>query len=234
MDDKPVLIISDTHAPYHHAHALEFLKNTYDAYGCGRVVHIGDLFDFHYGSRHKTELDAYNFQIEYDAALEFSAQLTEVFPKGTLILGNHDLIPWRQLQEVNIGQEVLKSKNDIFGLPKTWDIKENYHVLNFPGWESDVLCEHGVGSNGMYGAINTAIAKRCSFVMGHAHSFASVNYRTNYKDTIFGLNVGCLADSGSLSQRYGKYFKFKQVTGCGVVFNPEMALFEKMRESDYE
>ena len=232
MQNKPVLICPDTHAPYHHKGAIQFLKDTYDAYGCGSIVHVGDFFDFHYSSHHKTELDAFNAECEYEAAIEFAKEFSDVFPKGTLILGNHDAIVYRQLKEVNIGNYVLKSKNELFGLPKGWTIKDHYHVIKFEGYESDVLVEHGIGSTGMY-PINTALAKRCSYVQGHQHSFAGVNYRTNHQDTIFGLNVGCLADSGSLSQRYGKYLKWKQVTGCGVVFNPEMALFEKMKESEY-
>jgi len=101
--NKPVLIIPDTHAPYHNEHAIDFLKDTYDAYGCGDVVHVGDLFDFHYSSRHKTELDSYNAATEYEKALEWADELTAVFPNGTLVLGNHDSIPQRQLAEVGIG-----------------------------------------------------------------------------------------------------------------------------------
>jgi len=230
---KPVLVIPDTHAPYHHKGALSFLKDTYDAYGCGDVVHVGDLFDFHYSSYHTSEIDAHNALVEYDKAREFSAEMAELFPKGTLILGNHDRIPQRKLSDAGIGEYAMKSQNDLFGLPKSWKIKQQYHVMKFDGWSRDVLVEHGVNSNGRGGAWRSAESKRCSYVQGHCHSFAGIQWGTNFKDTIFGMNVGALADSHSLAQRYGKFFKTKQVSGCGVVFSPEMAVFEKMDEGRY-
>ena len=233
MDDKPVLIISDTHAPYHHPHALDFLWDTYNAYGCKRVCHVGDLLDFHYSSYHTSELDAYNPVQEYELAMEFVAQMVELFPKGDLVRGNHGMIPHRKMKDAGIGEYAMKDVNTLYGLPKSWKIHEQYHVIKFKGWDTDVLVEHGMNSNGRNGAIRSAEAKRCSYVQGHSHAFAGVQYSTNFKDTIFGMNVGALADSHSLAQRYGKFFKNKQVSACGIVFSPEHAIVEKMNERIY-
>jgi UDP-2,3-diacylglucosamine pyrophosphatase LpxH len=224
----------DMHFPYTHPRALEFLKDTYEIYQCGSVVSVGDLIDFHYSSRHVTEYDAMNAKKEYEMAMNNVRELIDIFPEGVMVEGNHDRIIKRQLASMGIGGYVLKDDSILYGLGDGWDVKEHYHIIKFDDSDEDVLVEHGIGSGGMYGAINTAIAKRCSFVQGHTHSYASVNYRANHETTIFGLNVGSLADSKSLAQRYGRYMKYKGVLGCGVVYSPEQAIFVKMPEKEYD
>jgi len=86
-----------------------------------------------------------------------------------------------------------------------------------------------MGAGGMYGAINMAIAKRCSYVMGHQHSYAMTAYRENYKSKIFGMNIGCLLNDSTYAARYGVHNKFKGVLGCGVVYSPEYAQFVPMK-----
>ena len=233
MKLRPKLAIPDTHAPYTHKFALDFLADTYHAYDCDGVVHVGDIVDFHYSSYHTSEVDAYNPVQEYELALEFTDKLTRLFPHGDLVRGNHDSIPQRKMKDMGLTEKLLKDENELYGLPETWTVHDLYYVMEFEGWDADVLVEHGMGSNGKNGAINSAVAKRCSYVQGHSHSFAGVQYSTNFKNTIFGMNVGSLADSNSLAQRYGKFFKNKQVTACGVVFNPEMAIVEIMDERIY-
>ena len=99
-----------------------------------------------------------------------------------------------------------------------------YYVVK----EWNVLVEHGVGSAGKMGCLNTAILKRCSYVQGHTHSNAAVMYSSNYNSTIFGMNVGWLGDEGSLAVRYAKYAVKKGVLGCGVIYSGEHAEFIPM------
>ena len=153
--------------------------------------------------------------------LDFNRELTHAFPKAKLVLGNHCQVPQRQMKEIGLSHSMLKGWNELYGLGPGWKIDPLYHTL-FGG---EVLVEHGIGSGGMYGCINTAIAKRTSYIQGHTHSYAMVAYRSNYKDTIFGLNTGCLFDSHSLAARYGAHSKWKGVLGCGVVFGPSEAVF---------
>lgn len=224
-----VLVFSDTHAPYHHKGALEFLRDTYKKYHCGSVVCAGDLFDHHAMSRHTTEVDSPSPVEELMKALEFSKALNKIFPRGVLVEGNHDRIPERQLKELRIPTQILKDPNDLYGLNKGWKIEPLYHTF----FNGEVLVEHGVGSGGMYGCINSAIAKRCSYVQGHTHAYAMVALRSNFRNTIFGMNCGCLFDSASLAARYGIYNKWKGVLGCGVVHSPSDAQFVRMDEEKY-
>lgn len=224
---KPYLIIPDTHAPYHHQDTLKFLKEVYKKYNCNdTVIHIGDIFDFHAISRYTKELDAPTAKDEYNKALEFSKELCKIFPKGILILGNHDCRVKSNLKELGIPTEMLKDPKELLGLGKDWKVEPLYYVIK----EFDVLCEHGNNSTGPTGALSTAIFKRTSFVQGHAHSEASVHYSANHKDLIFGLNVGCLVDNTSIGTRYGAYLKKKGVLGCGVVFSKSNAIFVPMEK----
>jgi hypothetical protein len=119
--------------------------------------------------------------------------------------------------------------NELLGLSKNWIVHDHYYKIDY-GQDGGVLVEHGMGSSGMNGAINMALAKRISYVQGHTHSYGGVNYRQNHDSCLFGMNTGCLCDKDSYAQRYGKYNKFNGTTGCGVVFSPTDAIFEKMQE----
>ena len=43
--NKSILIISDTHIPYHHPDLIPFLKDLKEIYKPDRVIHIGDEVD---------------------------------------------------------------------------------------------------------------------------------------------------------------------------------------------
>ena len=221
---KPVLVFSDTHAPYHHMDTLDFLVETYMTKGCGSIVCAGDMMDFHAMSRFVSEVDAPSAEEEYEDALVFTSELCNLFPKGVLVEGNHDAIPQRQMKTLGLSPKLLKEKGERYGLTKGWQVKPMYHTI----FNGEVLIEHGIGSSGMYGCINSAIAKRSSYCQGHTHSYAMVAFRSNYKDTIFGMNTGCLFDSHSLAARYGAHNKWKGVLGCGVVHSPSHAEFIPM------
>ncbi len=222
---EPQLFGSDFHAPYQHPDALTFLQYIRQKYNCRKELIIpGDLFDFHAMSRHPTEPDALNAKDEYEKALKFVARLVKVFPAGVLVLGNHDLIPQKQLQEFGINECVLKKWHDLYGLPSTWRIEP----LRYKCKEYDTLVEHGTNSSGPSAAINKAIIEGSSYVMGHNHSDAGVLYAANHQELKFGMNTGCLCDNTAVALRYAKYAKRRGVVGCGLVYSANHAEFIPM------
>lgn len=226
---KPILVCGDHHAPYVHRWSIQFLKQVREDYECQEVIIMdGDFFDFHAMSRFTTEPDSPSPDAEYEAALEYASRFTKEFPEGVLVLGNHDLIPQRQLKELHLSEKILKSPNDLYGLPKGWKIERLAHVL----MDGKVLVEHGIGSEGVNGALNTAVFKRSSFIQGHCHAEAGCRYSANHDSLIFGLNTGCLCDNTALAMRYAAYAKKKGVLGCGVVYSPSHAIFVPMRFSE--
>lgn len=219
--NRPVGVFSDPHIPFDHPNYLQFCIDTFKKYNVGQVVCCGDLVDNHAISRHQTETCAKSACDELDMALETVAKYTKAFPKLKMCIGNHDTNVERQAATVGIDKRFLKSRHDLLGLPKTWEIAEEFII-------DDVLYKHGLNCLGKDGVINTAIAERMSTVIGHSHSFGGCKYSANKRDIIFGLNVGCGIDIDAYAFAYGKYDKNRPTLGCGIVFNDSNAIFVPM------
>ncbi len=145
-----------------------------------------------------------------DLAVENLKKWTKAFPDVKVCSGNHDRIPERQVKTLGIPKRYLRSLNEIYELPKTWVFSDHHEIDN-------VWYEHGLGSTGMYGAKNTALKYRMSYVQGHTHANAGVFHMTAPKDSIWAMNVGSGVDERHLQMRYGKIYKNKSTLGCGIV-----------------
>lgn len=210
-------VIGDTHIPFEHPRYLDFVYDTFRKNKVTKVVHIGDLSDNHAISRHQTETCALSPEEEYEVTKERIQRWVEAFPDVTMMKGNHDNIPARQLATLGIPECYLKSYNDLWGLPDTWEIVEEAVISN-------VWYFHGVGSTGKTPAFNRALNNRMSTVQGHAHSAFGCMYHANQKDIVFGLDVGCGIDNDKYAFRYGKPFPKKPILGCGIVYNDTQAV----------
>ena len=60
--NKSILIISDTHIPYHHKDVIAFLKGIKKKYKPDRIIHIGDEIDSHAISFHDSDPDLYRMR----------------------------------------------------------------------------------------------------------------------------------------------------------------------------
>ena len=221
MEVKPVGVIGDLHAPFNHPNYIQFCKDTFKKYGVGQIVCIGDLVDHHALSRHETEPDALGAYAELDKAIEQVELVVKAFPKAKMCYGNHDTIPVRQAATVGIGKRFLKSFQEVVGLPKTWELEDEF-IIN------DVLYLHGINCNGENGAINKAKMECMSTVIGHAHSFAGCKYLVNPRNIRFGLNVGCGIDAKAYAFAYGKPLARRPILGCGIVYDSGRADFVPM------
>lgn len=217
--DKPTLVFSDLHIPYHHKGYLTFLKEVHKKYGCkDKVICLGDLVDHHAISRFNSEPDAIGDIDEFTKAQKEVQKLIKAFPKGILTRGNHDDIPARQAATLGLSQRYMKSFSQLWELPKTWEIVDEVIIDN-------VLYSHGVNAGGKDGTINKAIAEQISNAQGHIHSFGGCKYIASKRNVIFGLNTGCLCDDTALAFTYGKHSRYRPTLGCGVVYNDKFAIF---------
>ena len=203
----------------------KFLKSVYRKWKCNKVVHIGDLVDncalsFHLKSPHQKDPVR-----EYDEALVQVRALTRAFPKVDLLLGNHDVLPFRWAKEVGIPSDMLLDFASIFKLPKGWKVWERYSQLTIDG----VIYQHGDrGKGGRMSAMSNAKAEFRSVVQGHYHAQGGAEFYANLETRVFGLQVGCGADWRHHQQDYGKKYTSKPVIGCGVVLNGVTPIFEPM------
>ena len=215
-----VLIIPDLHYPVAKEGHLDFLLSIYDSWECDTVVAIGDLVDCCALSFHTKNPRLKDPMVEYEKAREDVAKLVERFPVATLLVGNHDALPYRWCKEVGIPDEFMRSPSDLWGLPEGWDVVERFGHHEIDG----VLYAHG--DRGRASAILNAKEEFKSVVQGHHHSKAGITFFANKFTRIFGMQVGCLVDHTTLAQKYGQKYNSKPILGCGVVLDGKTPIFE--------
>jgi len=224
LQDVTTGVISDTQIPGHHDDALAFCIRTFEEKGVQQVIHIGDLIDHHYISRHPTELDALSPRDEWEAAKWELKKWVRAFPDVFICKGNHDMIPEKRMKELGIPAEIfMKSLNEIYGLPSGWVWDRSFTLFN------RVLVDHGLGSGGMYGAKNTANKLGVSYVQGHTHGYgATFDIPREFEDSA-AMNVGCLMDERKYFARYGvDRFKVPVSLGVGIIYSQNHMEFVPM------
>lgn len=227
LSAAPVLAIPDTHCPFMHKHAVRFLKDVYEQHGCGEVVHLGDIADFHQISRHISEPDSMGAVDEYEEMLTQVYDITQAFPEATLCHGNHDRIPVRQAKLLGIPQMFMRELGELLKLPSGWTVCDS--VI-----KEGVKYFHGVSAGGVHGAYNAAVRQMMSVVIGHTHTSAGVRYHANDHKLIFGAAGGCLIDIEKYAFEYQKAFTVRPILGCTVVYSHEHAVFVPMDMRRYK
>lgn len=206
-------IIGDTHVPYELEGYLEFCQNVFSAYGVDTVVHIGDLIDHHSLSFHQSEPMLKGANCEMIDARERLQEWYKAFPKLTLIHGNHDLIPQRQLKNIGMDAEVwMKPLKDVYEMPKGWVLEDEIEI-------DDVLYHHGHTALGVNGFRKDAEMRMQSTVTGHNHSNAGISATATRNRLVWGLAVGCGVDNKQMAFAYGRQFPRKPIVACGVVIH---------------
>jgi len=217
-----VLVIGDTHAPCMLAEYPDFLWDCYESWDCDRVVHIGDLVDNCALSFHLKKPKQKDPIREFEQAMEQVEILTHYFPAVDLMIGNHDVLPYRWANEVGIPEEMMKDFGSIFGLPDTWTVHARYAQLEIDG----VIYQHG--DRGRSSAALNAKDEFQSVVQGHHHSKAGIEFVANRNHRVFGMQVGSGADWKHHQQDYGIKYSRKPIIGCGIVIDGTTPIFEPM------
>ncbi len=204
-------IIGDTHIPYELDGYLEFCEETFDMWGVDTIVHIGDMFDNHALSFHDSEPMLQGATGEWEEAKERAGRWYSTFPEATLIEGNHDRIPARQLRKLGMEPSIfLKPMQDLMGMPEGWKIANQIEI-------DGVLYHHGETAGGVNGFRNDAKERMQCTVSGHNHSNAGISATASSSELVWGMAVGCGVDHEHLAFAYGKHFKHKPIVACGVV-----------------
>ena len=219
-----VLVIGDTHCPAMLPGYVDFLRDTYKQWQCDRVIHIGDVVDWGAISYHEKNPACPSAGDEYATTLAQVKMLHKAFPKAVVMTGNHDDLPARQARTAGIPVELLRDYAKVWETPG-WDWQPRYSTYELDG----VKYAHGDrGKGGQYAALRNAKDNFCSWVQGHVHGQAGVQYYANSGGLIFGANVGCGLDRTRAAMDYGMKFNQKPVLGCGIVLDGVHAIFEPM------
>ena len=203
-------IIGDTHLPYELEGYLDFCIETFEAWGVDTVVHIGDMFDNHSLSFHDSEPMLHNVVGEYESAYRRAEDWYAAFPEATLIMGNHDRIPARQLRKLGMEPNIfMKPIEDLFNMPKGWAVANEIEI-------DDVLYHHGETAGGVNGFRKDAEKRMRCTVSGHNHSNAGISATATDQELVWGMGVGCGVDHKHMAFAYGKHFANKPIIACGV------------------
>lgn len=220
-----VLVIGDTHCPGMRDDYVEFLRGIHRAWKCDRVVHIGDLVDWHSISYHEKNPKMPSPSHERDEAAAQVKRLAKAFPKVDWLVGNHDELPARKCVSAMIPPSMLKDYREQWELPKTWKVHDRFSTIKIDG----VLYRHGdSGAGGKYAYINQAEQEFGSVVIGHYHASAGVGFLANAGHRVFGLGVGTGVDSKLERFKYGRRYPRKPINSCGVVIDGEYPVLEPM------
>lgn len=210
MKKAVTLIIPDMHIPFHHPDALRFLRELKAEFKPTMVLQSGDLVDQHALGRWVPEADALGNNSELQESRAIVGQLGKLFPNLHWVLGNHDIRVAKRAKEMKIPSAFMRNLRDVYGCPSTWHVADHYVV-------DGVRFFHGDGFTGKMAAITAAERLRQSVVIGHVHAYPGVIWSVGAKDTIFGLNCGCLIDPAEYAFNYAKDTPSKPGLGVGLI-----------------
>ena len=208
-------IIGDTHIPYELDGYLQWCYDVFDQWAVDRIIHIGDAFDNHALSFHDSEPMLKGVTGEVTEARERASEMYDLFPEATLILGNHDRIPARQLRKIGMEPTIfMKPFEEIYDMPEGWSTENTVQI-------DDVIYHHGETAGGMNGFLKDAKNRMQCAVSGHNHSNAGIASFATQNELVWGMAVGCGVDRDHMAFAYGKNFPSKPIIACGVVVDGE-------------
>ncbi len=219
-----VLVIGDTHCPGMRRGYVRFLQRIADEYQPDRVVHIGDLVDWHAISFHEKLPSQDGAGPEFAKALKQVQQIAKAFPDVDWLIGNHDALTHRKAEAAGLPRDLLRGYADIWEVSKHgWVAWPRFHKLEIDG----VLYAHGdSGSAGKCAPLNQAVENFRSTVVGHFHSLGGVSFFANKTDRVFGMAVGCGVEQRAERFSYAARLPKKPMLGCGVVIDGQRPYFE--------
>lgn len=212
-----ILVVGDLHAPFTREGYLEFCQDIYRKYDCNEVIFIGDLIDNHFSSFHDTDPDGHGAAEELRLAKQQIQNWYKAFPKASVCIGNHDLIPVRKAFNAGLSKLWIKPISEVLDTPN-WIYEEEFYI-------NEVLYTHGTARK----ANKRMHADLISVVQGHYHSESYVEYSVGKFKKMFAMQVGCGVDDKSYAMAYGKHFD-KMHINCGVVLeNGTLPILEYMK-----
>lgn len=204
-----VLVLTDTHLPFQYKDWIKFVKKIYKKYNCNQIVHCGDLVDQYAFTRFIKNADTIGAKEELKRTKLELKKFFKEFPKGKLILGNHDLRLSKRALEVGIPEWALDNFRNMYQIPKDWEIDRNFEI-------DGVKYVHGELMSSASAALNRHSQ---SIVFGHNHQSA-IQYKVTNRERMFALNVGCLIDIDEYAFEYARDPSGKRMfLGCGLIID---------------
>lgn len=207
-----VLTVSDLHCPYQHPSAWDFLADLKRAYRPSSVVVLGDEVDFAAYSRFAKDPEGLSPGDELKAAVAALKALYKIFPRASVVHGNHSVRPFKRASEAGLPNALLRSFEAVLEAPRGWEWVPDKVI-------DSVLYIHGDGFSGKNAALTAAETHRHNVVIGHVHCYAGVQYTSGRFNSVWGMNAGCLIDPSARVFDYAKHYARRPTLGTGLVID---------------
>lgn len=213
-DNSRILIIGDTHAPYAHIDALDFLTELDNIHKFTRIIHLGDEVDNHALSFHDSDPNLDSAGTELMKAKKWLNELHKLFPIMDICHSNHGSLVYRRALKAGIPVEMIKSYREILfprGGGEGWRWHEDIR-LTLPSGE-ECLFKHECSGD----LLSNAAHERANLIQGHRHSQWILNGKASDAALYWGMIPGCLLDRKSKAFDYGKLQLKRPVIGAGTI-----------------
>lgn len=210
-----ILIIPDTHYPFHHPGTPDYVRDAIKKYDIDEVLFTGDIVDQYFSSLFKKSPYAKSANDELKAAIRELKKLYRAIGNlpTKIVYGNHDMRHVKRAMEANLPSEMLVGFKSLIEAPDHYKVSDKFRL---PG---NISIEHGEGYSGQSAPVNLIKNIRTNVIIGHLHSQFSVTYHNNGYETLWSMIAGCLVDVNSYAFEYGKNCKDKPVCGLGLCLN---------------
>ena len=213
-ENNCILAFGDTHAPYAHKDALEFLREVSEYYKPDRVVHLGDILDVYSVSSYPTDPDHPDtWSQEIKKARLWLEGLYELFPDVEVMESNHDDRAYKKSRLSGIPREYLVPFKDIIGAPDGWSWHESLN-LTVDSTRDKVLFRHTMTGGSLVAAKDLAR----TVVLGHSHSkFGATAFSPRKGKVHWGVDAGCLISDKGSPFKYNKGDRSRPIQGCAII-----------------
>jgi predicted phosphodiesterase len=215
---QPILIVPDTHAPYHDQRAWDLMLKAARALKPHTVIHMGDLADFYAVSSHsKDPQRALQLKDELEVAKRLRADLDALKPvRKVFIEGNHcdrltrylrDRAP--ELHELIDVRQLLELTDNAWEFVPYKDYIQIGHVY----------FTHDTGNSGSYTTKRAMDAFQHSVVIGHHHSMAYIVEGDATGKHMVAAQFGWLGDENNADYMQRVKARRKWSLGFGIGYH---------------
>lgn len=207
-----VLVLPDPHLPCMHPKLVSHAKMVQRKYKTSTTVCLGDVFHHNAISFYDRAPSDPNAVQELEQATQQLKSLVKAFPSMLVCYGNHDRRVQRKASAAGIPDAYLKSMNEVYGMPDSWEWDTTFEIDNV------VYCHGDRMGGGTNPAFTQAKKSLKSYVCGHFHTVMGMNYFRAGHEYRFGMHLGCGIDpSHTLHQYHPKYTHMECVSVAVVI-----------------
>jgi hypothetical protein len=169
------------------------------------------MVDWHSISFHTKDPNLLAPGAELEAIQHKVSILEKIFPEMIIVGSNHGDLPVRKMKDAGLPVQFLRNYNDIYGVGKKWKFVDD---LTIHHGQDIIYVAHGISKD----AQKVAAQRGVHHICGHFHTEFRIDYVSNPRNLLWGVNGGCLIDREALAYEYGKLTLDRPIIGTPVIF----------------